>query len=66
MTDGVRLLGATVLLVAWLLLLLIGHPSGLAVHLLLAGALLMAWNLWKTVNEPASRQSPAPALAPAE
>jgi hypothetical protein len=46
MTDGVRLVGATVLLVAWLLLLLSGHPLGLAVHLLLAGALVLApWRL---------------------
>jgi hypothetical protein len=46
MSDGARLVGATVLLVAWLLLLLFGHPLGLAVHLLLAGALLMVpWRL---------------------
>ena len=46
MSDGARLVGATVLLVAWLLLLLFGHPLGIAVHLLLAGAVLIApWRL---------------------
>jgi hypothetical protein len=46
MTDSVRLVAATVLVVAWLLLLLFGHPLGFAVHLLLAGALLVVpWRL---------------------
>ena len=46
MSDGVRLVAATALLVAWLLLLLFGHPLGLAVHLLLVGALLVVpWRL---------------------
>jgi hypothetical protein len=46
MTDPVRLVTATVLVVVWLLLLLFGHPLGLAVHLLLAGALLVVpWRL---------------------
>ncbi|HEX2463266.1 MAG TPA: hypothetical protein VHR17_01500 [Thermoanaerobaculia bacterium] len=46
MRDGVRLVAATALLVAWLLLLLFGHPLGLAVHLILIGALLVVpWRL---------------------
>ena len=46
MSDGVRLVAATALLVAWLLLLLFGHPLGLAVHLLLIGSLLVVpWRL---------------------
>lgn len=44
--DSARLLGATALLIAWFLLLLFGHPLGLAVHLLLAAALLVVpWRL---------------------
>jgi hypothetical protein len=44
--DGLRLVAATALFVAWLLLLLFGHPLGIAVHLLLAGALLvLPWRL---------------------
>jgi hypothetical protein len=46
MRDGARLVAATVLMVAWLLLLLFGHPLGPAVHLLLAGALVVVpWRL---------------------
>ena len=44
--ESLRLLGATALLIAWILLLLFGHPLGLAVHLLLAGALIvLPWRL---------------------
>ena len=44
--DGFRLVGATALLAAWLLLLLFGHPLGVAVHLLLAAALFVVpWRL---------------------
>ena len=46
MRDGLRLVAATALLIAWLLLLLLGHPLGAAVHLLLAAALIVApWRL---------------------
>jgi cytochrome c oxidase cbb3-type subunit I len=34
--------------------------------LFLAGALLMAWNLWQTVNAKQAEATPAPALVPAE
>jgi hypothetical protein len=44
--DGARLLAATALLAAWLLLLLFGHPLGVAVHLLLlAGLAVVPWRL---------------------
>jgi hypothetical protein len=44
--DVARLIGATALLAGWLLLLLFGHPFGLAVHLALAAALAIApWRL---------------------
>jgi hypothetical protein len=46
MRDGLRLVAATALLIAWLLLLLLGHPLGVTVHLLLAAALIVApWRL---------------------
>ena len=46
MRDGLRLVAATALLIAWLLFLLLGHPLGLAVHVLLAAALLVVpWRL---------------------
>jgi len=44
--EAWRLVGATVLVTSWLLLLLVGHPLGLAVHLLLlAGLLIAPWRL---------------------
>jgi Flp pilus assembly protein TadB len=44
--DNARLAAATALLVAWLLLLLFGHPLGVAVHLLLLAALaVVPWRL---------------------
>jgi hypothetical protein len=46
MRDGLRLVAATALLIVWLLLLLLGHPLGKAVHLLLAAALVVVpWRL---------------------
>ena len=46
MRDGLRLVAATALLIAWLLFLLLGHPLGLAVHILLAAALIVVpWRL---------------------
>lgn len=46
MRDGLRLVAATALLIAWLLLLLLGHPFDIAVHLLLAAALIVTpWRL---------------------
>jgi len=44
--DGLRLIAATALFVVWFALLLFGHPLGIAVHLLLAGALVvLPWRL---------------------
>ena len=44
--EGARLLAATALLAAWLLLLLFGHPLGVAVHLLLLASLaVVPWRL---------------------
>ena len=46
MRDGLRLVAATALFIAWLLFLLLGHPLGVAVHLFLAAALIVApWRL---------------------
>jgi cytochrome c oxidase cbb3-type subunit 1 len=46
------------------------HPfyviRALGGFLFLLGALLMAWNLWKTVNSAVTAASVSPALAPAE
>jgi hypothetical protein len=44
--DGARLVAATALVAGWLLLLLFGHPLGIAVHLLLlAGLVVVPWRL---------------------
>jgi hypothetical protein len=46
MRDGLRLFAATALLIAWLLFLLLGHPLGPAVHVLLVAALIaVPWRL---------------------
>ncbi|HVR28893.1 MAG TPA: hypothetical protein VMS86_05105 [Thermoanaerobaculia bacterium] len=44
--DAWRLVVATALVAAWMLLLLFGHPFGAAVHILLLAALLtVPWRL---------------------
>jgi Flp pilus assembly protein TadB len=44
--DSARLVAASALIAAWLLLLLFGHPLGAAVHVaLVAGLAILPWRL---------------------